>query len=270
MIDNLYQDGLVYFGHKKKELSIELANIWHDDTKNLNGRWKEIETFNDHNGKILDMACGVGTFLFYGLHQGYDVYGIEPEAWKLEYMNLKIDELQYPQEWKERIIEGVGENLPFPDNNFDYIGTYQTLEHVQDVEKCIDELVRVLKIGGRMKIQAPDYDSFFEPHYMLPFFPKMNKKLAFLYLKLLGRPSKGLETLTWTTSQSVKKHLNKYEGLEIIDLYALRKNRKINHLKNKYYLPDIISKLIVDIVYYKNIYFCKSEKQINLIVKKKM
>ena len=28
---NLFKDGLKYFGHKDKNLSIEIANIWHDD-----------------------------------------------------------------------------------------------------------------------------------------------------------------------------------------------------------------------------------------------
>ena len=175
--ENLYVDGLKYFGHKNRQLSKEIADIWHDDKQNLNGRWNEIEKYDDHKGKILDMACGVGTFLFYGLHKGYDVYGMEPENWKLQYMHNKIDECNYPKEWKKRIIEGVGEKLPFENETFDYIGTYQTLEHVQNLEKCIDEMIRVLKNGGKLKIHAPDYDSFYETHYHLIFFPKQEANI---------------------------------------------------------------------------------------------
>ncbi|WP_219925286.1 methyltransferase domain-containing protein [Aeromonas veronii] len=36
----------------------------------------------------------------------------------------------------------------FEDNTFDVVTTYQTLEHVQDVAACIDELIRVAKPGG--------------------------------------------------------------------------------------------------------------------------
>lgn len=266
--ENLYQDGLKYFGHKDSKLSKGIADIWDNDKQNLNGRWNEIEKYDDHKGKILDMACGVGTFVFYGLHKGYDVYGIEPENWKLQYMNMKIDEYNYPQEWKEKIIQGIGEDLPFENETFDYIGTYQTLEHVQNLETCLNELVRVLKVGGKMKIQAPDYNSFYEPHYLLPFLPKMNKRLAFLYLKLLGKPTIGLDTLTWTTSDLIIKYLSNDNNLEIIDLSAKYKNTKIMYIHNKYKLPMFFSTIIANLMYFRKVYTFRVEKQIKIIVKK--
>ena len=264
---NLFKDGLKYFGHKDKNLSIEIANIWHDD-KEYYQRWQEAEKFGDHTGKILDMSCGVGTFAFHGLRKGYDVYGIEPENWKLEYIKLKIKEQNLPKIWEQRFIKGIGENLPFKDDTFDYIMTYQTLEHVQNLEKCIDEMIRVLKNGGKLKIHAPDYDSFYEPHYHLIFFPKMNKKLASIYLKILRRPTIGLNTLNWTTSKSILKILNKYENIEIINLSELYKNRKIEFIKSKYSLPKFISKILVNLIYYKKVYLAQEEKHINIVVKK--
>lgn len=263
----LFEDGLRYFGHKNKNLSKEIADIWHNDIEYIQ-RWKEVENFNDNKGKILDMACGVGTFMFHGLRKGYDIYGIEPEDWKLEYIKLKIKEQNLPKLWEKRFIKGIGENLPFEDNTFDYIITYQTLEHVQNVEKCIDEMLRVLKGGGKLKIQAPDYDSFFEPHYLLPFLPKMNKKLASIYLKLLGRPTIGLDTLTWITTKSILEILNKYKNIEVINLGELYKYRKIEVIKSKYNLLMFIANIVVNFIYYKKVYMAKEEKQINLVIKK--
>lgn len=144
--NNFSKEWSYYFGIKKSYAD-SISNIWHNDIE-YTQRWKEVENFNDHKGKILDMACGVGTFMFNGLRRGYDVYGIEPEDWKLEYIKLKIKEQNLPKEWEKRFIKGIGENLPFEDNTFDYIITYQTLEHVQNVEKCIDEMLRVLKKRG--------------------------------------------------------------------------------------------------------------------------
>ena len=264
---NLFKDGLKYFGHKDKNLSIEIANIWHDD-KEYYQRWQEAEKFGDHTGKILDMSCGVGTFAFHGLRKGYDVYGIEPENWKLEYIKLKIKEQNLPKIWEQRFIKGIRENLPFKDDIFDYIMTYQTLEHVQNLEKCIDEMIRVLKNGGKLKIHAPDYDSFYEPHYHLIFFPKMNKKLASIYLKILRRPTIGLNTLNWTTSKSILKILSKYENIEIINLSELYRNRKIDFVKSKYHLPKLISNILVNLIYYKKVYLAQEEKHINIVVKK--
>lgn len=263
----LFEDGLKYFGHKNQDLSKEIANIWHNDV-DYNWRWNEAVAFNDHNGKILDMACGVGTFVFNGLRKGYNIYGIEPEDWKLEYIKLKIQEQNLPKLWKQRFIKGIGENLPFEDESFDYIITYQTLEHVQNVEKCIDEMLRVLKGGGKLKIHAPDYDSFYEPHYLLPFLPKMNKKLASIYLKILGKPTIGLDTLAWITTKSILEILNKYKNIEVINLSELYKNRKIEIIKSKYNLPTYIAKFLVNLIYYKKVYLAKEEKHINLVIKK--
>lgn len=43
----------------------------------------------------------------------------------------------------------------------------------------------------------------------------MNKKLASIYLKLLGRPTIGLDTLTWITTKSILEILNKYKTLKL-------------------------------------------------------
>jgi ubiquinone/menaquinone biosynthesis C-methylase UbiE len=83
------------------------------------------------------------------------------------------------------------------------ITTYQTLEHVYDVQKCLEEMLRVLKPGGFLYIRAPNYDSFYEPHYGIPFWPKMNKKLATIYLMILGRPLIALHELNWITEKEI-------------------------------------------------------------------
>ncbi|WP_081097813.1 methyltransferase domain-containing protein [Aeromonas salmonicida] len=63
----------------------------------------------------------------------------------------------------------------FYNDIFDLITTYQTLEHVQDVNVCIDELICVTKAGGKIIIQAPDYFGFFEPYYLLlPLLPRLS------------------------------------------------------------------------------------------------
>ncbi len=75
---NLFEEGLKYFGIKNRNIAIEQANIWYDDKNSWQTkRWIQAEIFGDHKGKILDMACGSGVFVFSGLHKGYDVYGIE-------------------------------------------------------------------------------------------------------------------------------------------------------------------------------------------------
>src|SRR3989338_1338558 len=103
------------------------------------------------------MAAGCGTFVLFGLHRGYDVWGIEPEAWKREYFRLKIETSCYSTHFLKHVLAGYGESLPFANECFDCVTTYQTLEHVRDIKKCIEEMLRVLKPNGALYIRAPDY-----------------------------------------------------------------------------------------------------------------
>tara|TARA_R110002012_G_scaffold106998_3_gene248607 strand:+ start:2372 stop:3202 length:831 start_codon:yes stop_codon:yes gene_type:complete len=263
---NIEQEAADYFGYFNTVRINEIVDMWHDHSKKVGGRWTEIESFGDHKGKILDMACGVGTFLFFGLNEGYDVYGLEPEQWKLSYMDMKINELNYPSYYKDRIVRGVGESIPFDDNYFDLVTTWQTLEHVQNVEKTLDELVRVLNVGGKLLIQAPDYDSFYEPHYCLPFLPKMNRILAKIYLKTLGRPTAGLDTLNWTTNTNLKKYLSGIQNIKILDLEKLYFERYKNKRAERSFLPRLLSDVLSKVIYYKYIFSFQKEKQVKLVV----
>ncbi|MEP2654081.1 MAG: hypothetical protein ABJH06_19050 [Paraglaciecola sp.] len=42
------ENNIEFFGHDNNEVTKEIARIRHDDSKSLNGRWKEIESFDDH------------------------------------------------------------------------------------------------------------------------------------------------------------------------------------------------------------------------------
>ncbi|MBE0496341.1 MAG: class I SAM-dependent methyltransferase [Campylobacterales bacterium] len=264
---NIYQEGLKFYGLGNKEYAKQLALRWHNDLNSSDTlRWKEVESFGDHKGKILDMACGCGTFLFSGLRKGYDVYGIEPEEYKLKYMGMKIDEINYPQEWKARIIKGVGENLPFKNDTFDYIESAQTLEHVQDFRKCLDEMLRVLKVGGKIRISAPDYGGFYEAHYRLPFLPKMNRKLASFYLKILNRPTGGLDMINYITSIDIMEYLKKYKNLNTIDLAKSYKDRRAEKINKNFKVGKYLSRMIANIIYYRQEYLFVKPKVINIVI----
>lgn len=206
--ENIRKDNEKYFGGTDDIWLNLVTNNWFNDNENYDGRWESISNRVPSVGKVLDMAAGCGTFVLNGLQNGYDVYGVEPEDWKREYFRKKIFASNYPSLWNDRIIYALGEALPFEDERFDLITSYQTLEHVQDVNSCIQEMLRVLKRGGVLYIKAPDYNCFFEPHYRVPFLPKMKKVLAAQYLTFIGRPPLGLETLNWITEKNVIKFLN--------------------------------------------------------------
>jgi len=198
-----------YSGNDNPDRINRITDNWFQDRENYDGRWAVIGTRMKNKGKILDMAAGCGTFLLHGLHLGCDAWGVEPEAWKRQYFAKKIAASGYPESYRQRLVPGWGEALPFPDAYFDLVTTYQTLEHVLNVEKCLSEMLRVLKPGGILYVRAPDYSGFFEPHYGVPFWPKMNKTLAALYLQLLGRPLTALRELNWITKKEIVSRIGK-------------------------------------------------------------
>ena len=51
-----------------------------------------------------------------------------------------------------RSVEGSAENIPFPDNSFDFLSMGYALRHIGDLSRAFAEFRRVLKPGGRLCI----------------------------------------------------------------------------------------------------------------------
>ncbi len=56
-----------------------------------------------------------------------------------------------------------GHNIPFPDNFFDVVISFQVIEHVADDAGFISELHRVLKKGGKLYITTPNKTTRLKP-----------------------------------------------------------------------------------------------------------
>ena len=124
----------------------ELLVRWGDDSVfSEKNRFDLIEKLipDAKSKKILDMAAGCGSFVLQGLRNGWDTYGVEPEDWKHELIDIKFEENDYPAEWRDRIKCGIGEKLPFEDETFDIFDSWQTIEHVQNERDCMFEFYRV-------------------------------------------------------------------------------------------------------------------------------
>lgn len=177
-------------------------------------------------GKLLDMGCGCGQQLFHWLCKGYDAYGIDCCEWKMNFCQQKIEDFLFPQEWKARFIWGYGENLPFEDNFFDVVTCWYVLEHVDDYRKCVQEMLRVVKKGGYVFLNAPDYRDSFAGHYWIDFEkPLINHKEEFRnYLLEMGEDTELLDNeLNFIQTSDIYEELHQYiesgkGDLEIINM----------------------------------------------------
>ena len=154
---------------------------------------------------------------------------------------------------------GVGEYLPFNDETFDIISTYQTLEHVQLHKKCFSEFKRILRRGGVLFITCPDYTSFFEGHYRIPMLPLMNRSLFKIYLKILKRPIKGLDTINYITKKMIFDYLG--NDYKIYDISLLEiKSRIYSKIKIN---SKILARTYLTYFQIKNIF--RRENSVNLL-----
>ncbi len=227
----------------------KILEKWGDDTKfNEKHRFDLLELLiaDVKSKKILDMAAGCGSFVIQGLKNGYNTYGVEPEVWKHALIDLKFSENSYPEQWRSRVVRGVGEKLPFESETFDVFDSWQTIEHVQDEKACLEELFRVLKKGGKGILRGPDYICFFEGHYRMFWLPLLNpkSKLAKLYVKFRGRPLEGLQTFHAVNPFKTRKFAKK-AGFKIIDIKRLQiyngAKRRFPFLKMKMFFPLLVS-----------------------------
>jgi ubiquinone/menaquinone biosynthesis C-methylase UbiE len=89
--------------------------------------------------KILDIGCGPRGSLEWATAAGLRI-GIDPLA--AEYWRLGTG--QHAMHY----VACLAENLPFPDASFDIVCSFNSLDHVDDLGKVIQEIGRVTVPGG--------------------------------------------------------------------------------------------------------------------------
>ena len=77
------------------------------------------------------------------------------------------------------------EQLPFEPASFDIVLSNHVIEHVQNQQLHLDEVLRVLKPGGILYLATPNRYWITDPHYRLPFINWLPRPLATQYLKTL-------------------------------------------------------------------------------------
>jgi ubiquinone/menaquinone biosynthesis C-methylase UbiE len=101
--------------------------------------------------KILDIGCGTGNLLNYLAKKDKKSYffGVEIEKETIKRANKN----KYCK--REEFVLGDAEKLPFKNNFFDEIYCYEVLEHVENLDKVLNEINRVLRKQGKLRITVP-------------------------------------------------------------------------------------------------------------------
>jgi SAM-dependent methyltransferase len=143
------------------------------DFLDLSKSFKRAEIINRYtrldSAKLLEVGSGFGTNLAVWLsHFNVDAYGVEPggEGFNQGYLASRTLLAANGMD-PDRVINSTGENLPFPDESFDIVYSANVLEHTENPERVFAESLRVLRPGGVLHMEMPNYLSYFEGHYMV-------------------------------------------------------------------------------------------------------
>jgi len=104
---------------------------------------------------VLDAGCGTGLLL----EQEARTVGSEGRAEGVDYSDAMLDHARGRCAGLEqvRLQQGSIETLPFEEASFDAVSCTQTLLYVEDMDKALQEIHRVLKPRGRVAIIETDW-----------------------------------------------------------------------------------------------------------------
>jgi SAM-dependent methyltransferase len=167
---------------------------------------------------VLEIGSGIGTscIAIKSLTDA-NVTGLEPANNTYAPLTRCINEFKKSNpHLPYEILSHAGENIPMPDESFDFIYSLEVMEHVTDPEKVISEVYRLLVKGGVGYIATSNYDSFYEGHYKRfwdPFVnPEINKQR---YIKA-GLSPKFFDEINFITKRNLYSYCKKYGFREFI------------------------------------------------------
>lgn len=117
---------------------------------------KLVRSWFPEGGDFLDVGCGTGANLerARAVTGGYWV-GLDDSAKAVGFCS---------ERGQEFLLRGAAERLPFASDSFDGVLALDLLEHLSDDFAAADEIIRVLKPGGRVIVTAPAYQTLFGSH----------------------------------------------------------------------------------------------------------
>ena len=111
--------------------------------------------------RIIDIGCGPRGSLEWA-DMASERVGLDPLA--DNYLKLGADKHQM------KYVASPSESIPYEDHYFDIVTSFNSLDHVHDLEKTIREMKRVTKPGGLilLLVEVNHEPTYCEPHLIKP------------------------------------------------------------------------------------------------------
>jgi len=185
-------------------------------------------------GKTLDVATGTGDLaleLANRVGEGGKVIGID---FCIEMLGKARDKLAKTRRYNLEFICARAEVLPFPNSTFDCVSIAFGLRNVADIGQALQEITRVLKIGGKLlclEFSQPKDKIFRQIYYfyifhILPFLGRIISKNGEAYAYLP-------QSIAKFPSSSELIHIMQKVGLENVVVYPLTLGAVTIHIATK-------------------------------------
>jgi 2-polyprenyl-3-methyl-5-hydroxy-6-metoxy-1,4-benzoquinol methylase len=102
------------------------------------------------SGRLLDVGCATGDFLVVMAAAGWEVAGCDFSTRAVEQARRRVAPYQTPH-----VVHGSLEAAAFPDEAFDIVTLWHSIEHLPDPLGTLQEVQRILRPDGLLVIQTP-------------------------------------------------------------------------------------------------------------------
>ena len=189
--------------HKNYDLMNDIMSL------GVHRLWKKnmVEWMRPHkNSKLIDIASGTGDIpkiFSEKTNNQCEINCVEPNK---EMIQIGINKLKKYKNIKWKM--GKAERLPFKDNTFDFYSISFGIRNVSDINLCLKEAFRVLKVGGRFMCLE---FSHIENEILQKFYKQYSKTIP-----IIGRFVVGNSEPYKYLVESIENFYNQKELLELI------------------------------------------------------
>jgi SAM-dependent methyltransferase len=113
----------------------------------LYGKYARTLAPDQPGAAVLDVGCGVGQVVRQLTQRGFTAHGVD----------VSRPNIERAREISPRCQLYDGRTLPFADGTFASAGALNVLEHVDEPEAFIRELIRVVAPGGKIVLSSPNF-----------------------------------------------------------------------------------------------------------------
>ena len=166
--------------------------------------------------RIVDWGCGRGKLVLWLRERGYNAAGVDIDPRPFANgADLFRSRGQVPEQCLHA-LDRAG-RTPFPDSSYHFVTSWQTLEHVRDLEAVAGEWARLTMAGGGGFHIYPPHHRPVEGHLLMPFVHWLPKNAARRWL-IAAFVLLGVEP-TWWPGQRWREKVRTYYRYSIEETY---------------------------------------------------